>query len=102
MVAGYAMAHHAADEAEILNLGVATAHRRRGVGRALVARLLALLADRGVEAVYLEVRESNNAARRLYQQLGFRDVGRRPGYYRRPLEDAVVLRTAIVAETRRA
>jgi len=102
VVAGYAVAHHAADEAEILNLGVATAHRRRGVGRALVARLLALLADRGVEAVYLEVRESNDAARCLYQQLGFRDVGRRPGYYRRPLEDAVVLRTAIVAETRRA
>ena len=102
MVAGYAVAHHAADEAEILNLGVAPAQRRRGLGRALVVRLMALLADRGVRAVYLEVRESNDAARRLYQQLGFRDVGRRPGYYRRPVEDAVILRTAVAAETRRA
>ena len=41
-------------------------------------------------------------ARRLYQQLGFREVGRRPGYYRRPVEDAVILRSAMSAETRRA
>jgi len=102
VVAGYAVAHHAADEAEILNLGVAPAHQRRGLGRALVERLMALLADRGVHAVYLEVRESNAAARRLYQQLGFRTVGRRPAYYRHPVEDAVILRTAIAAETRRA
>jgi len=102
VVAGYAVAHHAADEAEILNLGVAPAQRRRGLGRALVVHLMALLADRGVRAVYLEVRESNDAARCLYRQLGFRDVGRRPGYYRRPVEDAVILRSAVPAETRRA
>ena len=102
MVAGYAIAHHAADEGEILNLGVAPAHQRRGVGRVLVEHLLTLLAERGVDAVFLEVRESNAAARRLYQRLGFREVGRRPGYYRRPVEDAVILRSAGSAETRRA
>ena len=96
-VAGYAVAHFAADEGEILNLGVATAQRRGGVGRALVERLLEELRDRGVRVVYLEVRESNAAARRLYESLGFAAVGRRARYYRRPVEDAVILRAGIPA-----
>src|SRR5690348_9994080 len=52
-VGGYLVAHAAADEGEILNLGVAPAHRRRGVGRALVQRALTLLAARGARAVFL-------------------------------------------------
>jgi ribosomal-protein-alanine N-acetyltransferase len=98
VVIGYVVAHCAADEGEILNLGVAPAHRDHGVGRALVQRVLALLAGRGVRVVYLEVRESNAVARRLYQSLGFTEVARRTAYYRRPVEDAVVLRAAIPAE----
>jgi [ribosomal protein S18]-alanine N-acetyltransferase len=97
-VAGYVVAHFGADEGEILNLGVATAHRRRGLGRALVEGVVKLLADRGVRVVYLEVRESNAEARRLYQSLGFGEVARRARYYRRPVEDAVVLRAAIPAD----
>ena len=62
------LAQSAADEGEILNLGVAPAHRCRGVGRALVEGVLALLAARGVRQVFLEVRESNAVARRLYQE----------------------------------
>jgi len=98
-VAGYAIAHVAADEGEILNLGVAAAHRRRGVGRRLVQAMVATLAARGAAAVYLEVRESNAAARGLNQELGFREVGRRSRYYRQPVEDAILLRAAISAET---
>jgi len=97
-VAGYVIAHSAADEGEILNLGVAAAHRRQGIGRALVARVLQELAGRGVRTVYLEVRASNTEARQLYESLGFGAVARRTGYYRRPVEDAVVLRAAIAAE----
>ena len=97
-VAGYVIAHGAADEGEIMNLGVAPAHRRRGVGRALVARVLSLLAGGGARVVFLEVRESNAGALRLYQSLGFAEVARRARYYRRPVEDAVVLRAAIPAE----
>ena len=97
VVAGYVVAHCAADEGEILNLGVAAAHRRQGIARALVERALQDLAGRGVRTVYLEVRASNAAARHLYESLGFREVARRARYYRRPVEDAIILRAAIAA-----
>lgn len=96
-IAGYAVAHFAADEGEILNLGVAQVHRRGGVGRALVEQVLETLQGRGVRVVYLDVRESNAAARRLYESMGFAEVGRRARYYRRPVEDAVILRAAMPA-----
>jgi len=102
VVAGYVIAQDAADEGEILNLAVATGRQRRGVGRALAERALAALADRGVERVFLEVRQSNVAARALYSSLGFGEVGRRARYYRRPVEDAIVLRAAIPADGRDA
>jgi len=97
-VAGYVVAQYGADEGEIMNLGVAPAHRRQGIGRALVERMLQELAGRGVRTVYLEVRASNASARQLYESLGFGEVARRARYYRRPVEDAVVLRAAIPAE----
>ena len=97
-VAGYVIAQDAADEGEILNLAVAAARHRRGIGRALVERVLAVLAERGAERIFLEVRESNAAARALYAGFGFKEVGRRPRYYRRPVEDAIVLRAAIPAD----
>ena len=96
-VAGYLVALDAADEGEILNLAVAPGGRRHGIGRALVDHALDSLARRGVRQVYLEVRESNAPARALYAAHGFREVGRRAQYYRRPVEDAVILRAAIVA-----
>ena len=91
-VAGYLVAIDAADEGEILNLAVAPNGRRHGVGRALVREILETLSDRGVRKVFLEVRESNAAARALYAGYGFKEVGRRTQYYRRPVEDAIVLR----------
>jgi len=97
-VVGYLVARHVADEGEILNVGVSPAHRRRGTGRALVTEGLARLGARGARQVFLEVRESNQAARALYQRFGFSDVARRPNYYRRPVEDAIILRAAISAE----
>jgi ribosomal-protein-alanine N-acetyltransferase len=94
-VVGYVIARHVLDEAEILNLGVASARQRAGVGRALVEAMLVRLRQEGVATVFLEVRESNAVARRLYAGLGFAEVGRRPDYYRLPSEDAVVLRAVI-------
>ena len=97
-VAGYVIAQDAADEGEILNLAVAPSRHRGGIGRALVERALATLAGRGASRIFLEVRESNTAARALYAALGFGEVGRRRRYYQRPVEDAIVLRAAIPAD----
>jgi len=87
------------DQGEVLNLGVLLAARRRGVGTALVRRLLDDFARRGVVSAFLEVRESNLPAQQLYESFGFTAVGRRARYYQRPMEDAVVLRAAISADT---
>src|SRR2546428_11559116 len=64
VVVGYVVAHHAADEGEILNLGVTPGHRRRGVGHELVRHVLGEPACRTVKVAFLEVRESYTAARR--------------------------------------
>jgi len=97
-VVGYIVARGVADEGEILNLAVGDRYQRRGVGRALVRAALESLAASGAETVYLEVRESNDAARRLYQGLGFEILARRKNYYRQPDEAALVLRAAILAD----
>jgi [ribosomal protein S18]-alanine N-acetyltransferase len=101
-VVGYTIGRVAADEGEILNVGVHPESRRRGIARALVRTLLDALGAAGARQVYLEVRESNAAARQLYAALGFGEVGRRARYYRRPVEDAVILRAAVGADGRRA
>jgi ribosomal-protein-alanine N-acetyltransferase len=90
-VAGYVVAWFAADEAEVANVAVAAVARGRGVGAQLLDVALTEAAGRGAATVYLEVRESNGAARRLYASRGFAEVGRRRRYYRNPVEDALVL-----------
>ncbi|MFL5619820.1 MAG: ribosomal protein S18-alanine N-acetyltransferase [Gemmatimonadaceae bacterium] len=92
---GYVVAVVVGLEAEIADLAVAPEARRLGIGRALLERALAELREAAVQTVYLEVRESNQAARTLYESNGFESVGRRRGYYRSPVEDALVLRREI-------
>ena len=92
---GYVVAWFVADEGEIANLAVDPEQRRRGIGAMLLDAALAEATRRGATAVYLEVRESNASARRLYASRGFVEVGRRTRYYRKPVEDAVVLRCAV-------
>lgn len=91
---GYVVGWFVAGEGEIANLAVAPAVRGRGIGGALLDAALASGTHVGTEAIYLEVRESNAAARALYGSRGFEVIGRRPGYYRSPVEDAIVLRKA--------
>jgi len=91
-IVGYLIAREAGGSGEILNLAVDPPHRRTGVGRTLLDAGLAALHRRGAEEIFLEVRESNLAAQALYLGAGFRPVGQRAGYYRNPLEDALVLR----------
>ena len=91
-VLGFIAVRTVADEAEILNVAVATAARRGGVGRALVRHALEHADQSGAYSVFLEVRPSNAAALALYRSFGFVEVGRRRHYYRAPVEDALVLR----------
>ena len=91
---GYAVMSTGAGEAHILNLCVRETMRGRGIGRTLLRQLLDLAAEAGVEDAFLEVRPSNLAAIRLYQSLGFVQVGVRKSYYQAAggREDATVLR----------
>jgi ribosomal-protein-alanine N-acetyltransferase len=92
---GYVVALVMGDEGEIADIAVDPAARRAGVGALLLARVEEELVHCGVRALYLEVRESNLAALGLYHGRGFAAVGRRRGDYRRPVEDALVLRREI-------
>ena len=94
-VLGYVVALVLGPEAEIADLAVAPEARRQGIGRALLSGALAELKAAMVRTVYLEVRESNRAARTLYEAYGFESVGRRRGYYRSPVEDALVLKREV-------
>jgi ribosomal-protein-alanine N-acetyltransferase len=94
-ILGFAIARCADDEWEIENVVVEGERRRQGVGSALISELVREARRSGAAAVLLEVRESNAPARRLYEKIGFNIVGRRPGYYRDPAEDALLLKISI-------
>jgi ribosomal-protein-alanine acetyltransferase len=87
---GFVCAKAVANEWEIENLVVAAEFLRHGVATKLLCKLIERARSGAASAILLEVRESNQAARRLYEKQGFRQVGRRPGYYRNPDEDAVL------------
>lgn len=97
-IVGYVVAWFAADEGEIANLAVAPSGWGSGIGRRLLDAALGAAKTRGAAAVYLEVRDSNDRARRLYRSSGFEEVGRRRRYYRRPVEDAIVLRRTLTQD----
>jgi len=80
-VLGFALARVASDEVELLLIVVDLTLRAQGIGRLLVKMVGDDARKRGATQMYLEVRENNVAARRLYQSLGFTDVGRRANYY---------------------
>lgn len=94
--AGFIMSRRATDEAEILSVAVASAHRGRGLAGSLLDLHLRRLAGFGVARVFLEVEEDNTPALRLYRRAGFREVGKRGRYYARegtaPAGAALVLR----------
>lgn len=90
-VIGYICASQRLDEGHILNLAVHHDHRRKGIARHLLGIVLERLKLGRCRFVYLEVRASNLPARRLYEDAGFREIGRRRLYYIAPEEDAVVM-----------
>ncbi len=91
-IVGYTVMMIAADEAELANIAVRDTERGLGLGRRLLDAALAAAVGEGVRWVYLEVRESNAAARGLYTSAGFTVIGRRARYYDKPTEDALLMR----------
>src|SRR5689334_11330012 len=90
-VAGYIVARETAGELHINNVAVRKHFRRRGIGRALLGRVVEEAGRLGVTTAFLEVRHGNLAAQALYEQCGFKAIARRSNYYSDPTEDAVVM-----------
>lgn len=97
-VMGFIVGRVVADEWEIENIAVGGPARRRGLGSHLLGEFLNMMRRRGGRTVFLEVRESNLAARKLYEKWAFLETGRRKGYYQDPPEDALVLRFSFPSE----
>lgn len=91
-VLGFIVARVLGDEWEIENVAVAAPAQRLGLGSELVRELLNAARIRSARSVFLEVRESNQVAQRLYEKWGFLPAGRRKSYYADPPEDALLFR----------
>lgn len=95
---GFLMGRVIADEAEVLTIAVDPTLRQQGIGARLMGRFLTESAARGAASAFLEVAESNTAARALYARAGFTESGRRRGYYHRPdgsPDDALIMTCAL-------
>jgi ribosomal-protein-alanine acetyltransferase len=91
-IVGYQIgSNQLADEWEIENIAVTGSEQRSGLGARLLSEFLQLVRERGGRTIFLEVRESNLAARALYRKLAFVETGRRKNYYENPPEDALIL-----------
>jgi ribosomal-protein-alanine N-acetyltransferase len=99
-VVGYGGMWLMVDEAHITTFAVHPAWRRQRIGERLLLAFLDLARDRHAREATLEVRLSNLAARRLYEKYGFRPVGLRPRYYSDNNEDALIMTTEPLADTR--
>lgn len=91
-VAGYIGSQSAGGETDIMNVAVSPVFRGRGIASVLIEALLFHMRQNGMEAVTLEVRESNAPAIKLYEKYGFSQVGLRPNYYFHPRENAIIMR----------
>lgn len=98
---GFVLGRAVAGEAEVLTLAVCPDGRRRGVGSALLSRLLDSLRERRIAVLFLEVADDNAAALALYRRFGFVETARRRGYYARdraPAADAIVMSKRMATE----
>ncbi len=91
-IAGFVIARIVARQGEIANIAVAPTHQGSGLGGQLLDAAIEATEAQDCEAVWLEVRETNEPAKRLYASRGFEAIGRRKRYYKLPVEDALVLR----------
>ena len=90
-IAGYVGMTQVIDEGYLANLAVTERFRRRGVAKALLGELIRLAKEHDLSFITLEVRRSNEVARRLYENFDFDEVGVRPDFYVNPVEDAILM-----------
>jgi ribosomal-protein-alanine N-acetyltransferase len=98
-IVGYLIFYCAAREIHVMNIAVHQDRRGRGLASWMMSRVMDLARRNSMETCFLEVRESNAPARGLYEKLGFRQVGRRKGYYRETGEDAIVMELRLTDDT---
>lgn len=90
-VIGYAGMYISFEEGDISNVAVASNYRKRGVATKLLLEIIRRAHEKGVTDVTLEVRETNVGAIRLYEKLGFKEVGIRKNFYEKPIENALIM-----------
>ena len=90
-VVGYLGCYCVAGEGEITNVAVKSSHRRQGIGGKLLEQLYEDAAALNTKEFFLEVRESNESAKRLYSRMGFAEEGIRKNFYEKPVENAVIM-----------
>ena len=92
---GYGGVKVGADQADVMTIGVRECARGQGVGAAILDVLLAWASKAGAVDIFLDVRPSNEGAIALYKSRGFTGIGRRPRYFRNPVEDALEMRASL-------
>jgi len=99
-IRGYAVLMPLLEEAELLNIGVAAAQQRKGLGRSMLLEMLDMACARNMLRVFLEVRASNTAAIALYHSAGFTGIGVRRDYYKNAggSEDAITMACRLTGE----
>lgn len=95
-IAGFLAGRESAGEWEIENIAVIVSARRTGLGSRLLKEFLHQIQSSGGQEVFLEVRESNKAARALYEKWAFQELGRRKQYYTDPVEDGLIMKLSLV------
>lgn len=90
-VIGFGGMWHVLDEGEIINIAVHKSYHRKGIGSLILNQLLAEARRRDLVVMHLEVRASNEAAKRLYLKQGFNYIATRKAYYHNPTEDALIM-----------
>ena len=95
ILVGYVGSQSVLGESDMMNVAVHPDFRRQGIAEALVQGLMVALKEKGNYSLALEVRASNEPAKRLYGKLGFQQVGCRKNYYRNPREDGLILKIAL-------
>lgn len=96
-VVGYCIFTTPNEDCELFRIAVSPEYRNRGIAKKLMKRMIESCGQENGENIFLEVRESNQAAVSLYESFGFEEISKRKGYYREPEEDALIMKLANIS-----